>query len=166
MKGRSVSDESENLIHLVADIVSAHVSNNNVAVGDVAALVQNVYAALLGLSSEPAATEAAKRQPAVTVRSSVKPDTIVCLICGTKNKMLKRHLQTAHGLTPAEYRAEFELKKDYPMVAPQYSEKRATLARSIGLGSKENRDKRAAAKPAPAKRGRPKKQPASEAQEA
>jgi predicted transcriptional regulator len=165
LEGKMMVDESENLIHLVADIVSAHVSNNNVAVNDVAALVKNVHAALAGLSDQPAAQESAKREPAVSVRSSVKPDAIVCLICGTRNKMLKRHLQTAHGLTPAEYRAEFELKKDYPMVAPEYSEKRATLARSIGLGSKENRDKRAAAKPAAGKRGRPKKQPDSEAKE-
>jgi predicted transcriptional regulator len=72
----------------------------------------------------------------------VKADAIVCLVCGSKNKMLKRHLQTAHGLTPADYRAEFGLKNDYPMVAPNYSEQRATLARSIGLGSAENRAKR------------------------
>jgi predicted transcriptional regulator len=58
------------------------------------------------------------------------------LVCGTKNKMLKRHLQTAHGLTPAEYRAEFDLKADYPMVAPNYSEQRRSLAHAIGLGQK------------------------------
>ena len=161
-----MTEQPEALINLVADIVSAHVSNNNVAVGDVATLVQNVHAALAGLGSEAAAPQAASREPAVSVRSSIKPDAIVCLVCGSKNKMLKRHLQTAHGLTPADYRAEFGLKNDYPMVAPNYSEQRATLARSIGLGSKENRDKRAAAKPAAAKRGRPKKQPESEAQEA
>ena len=161
-----MSEQNEGLINLVADIVSAHVSNNNVAVGDVATLVQNVHAALVGLGSEAPAPQSTSREPAVSVRSSVKPDAIACLVCGSKNKMLKRHLQTAHGLTPADYRAEFGLKNDYPMVAPNYSEQRATLARSIGLGSKENRDKRAAAKPAAAKRGRPKKQPEPEAQEA
>ena len=161
-----MTEQPEALINLVADIVSAHVSNNNVAVGDVAVLVQNVHAALAGLGSEAAAPQPASREPAVSVRSSIKPEAIVCLVCGSKNKMLKRHLQTAHGLTPADYRAEFGLKNDYPMVAPNYSEQRATLARSIGLGSKENRDKRAAAKPAAAKRGRPKKQPESEAEEA
>jgi predicted transcriptional regulator len=72
----------------------------------------------------------------VSVRSSVKPDAIICLVCGSKNKMIKRHLSTAHGITPAQYRAEFGLKADYPMVAPNYSEQRASLARSIGLGRK------------------------------
>jgi predicted transcriptional regulator len=137
-----MTDQSENLMHLVADIVSAHVSNNNVAVGDVAVLVQNVQAALVGLSAEPVAAEPTKREPAVTVRSSVKPEAITCLVCGTKNKMLKRHLQTAHGLSPAEYRAEFGLKNDYPMVAPNYAATRSELAKRIGLGSTANRGAR------------------------
>jgi predicted transcriptional regulator len=141
-EGSHVTQQPEGLINLVADIVSAHVSNNNVAVGDVATLVQNVHAALVGLTGESKAPETANREPAVSVRSSVKPDAIVCLVCGSRNKMLKRHLNTAHGLTPAEYRAEFGLKNDYPMVAPNYSEQRSTLARSIGLGSAENRAKR------------------------
>jgi predicted transcriptional regulator len=159
-----MSNESENLIHLVADIVSAHVSNNNVAVGDVATLVQTVHAALVGLSGEPEAPAASKREPAVSVRSSVKPDSIVCLVCGTKNKMLKRHLMTAHGLTPAEYRTEFDLKKDYPMVAPDYAATRSELAKRIGLGSIENRGTRKPKAKAVARpRGRPRKQ--AEAQE-
>jgi predicted transcriptional regulator len=126
----------ETVITLTADIVSAHVSNNSVAVGDLTALISSVHAALTALGQEAAAPAEAKREPAVTVRSSVKPEAIVCLVCGTKNKMLKRHLHTAHGLTPAEYRAEFGLKANYPMVAPNYSEQRRTLAHSIGLGRK------------------------------
>jgi predicted transcriptional regulator len=95
----------------------------------------------------------------VKIRSSVKPEAIVCLVCGTKNKMLKRHLQTAHGLTPAEYRAEFGLKADYPMVAPNYSEQRRSLAHSIGLGRKRevSGDAKQKSKPAGRGRGRPRK---------
>jgi predicted transcriptional regulator len=65
--------------------------------------------------------------------------------------MLKRHLMTAHGLTPREYREEFGLRDDYPMVAPNYSEQRRTLAKSIGLGTK-GRGRKAAA-PAKATNG-------------
>jgi predicted transcriptional regulator len=137
-----MSEQPEELIQLVADIVSAHVSNNSVAVGDVAALVKNVHAALAGLTGEPRAAEETKREPAVSIRSSVKPEAITCLVCGSKNKILKRHLQTAHGLTPAEYRSEFGLKNDYPMVAPDYAAKRSELAKSIGLGSSNNRGAR------------------------
>jgi predicted transcriptional regulator len=70
------------------------------------------------------------------VRSSVKPDYIACLIDGTRHKMLKRHLAREHGLTPAEYRAEFGLRDDYPMTAPNYTEIRRQLAHKIGLGRK------------------------------
>jgi predicted transcriptional regulator len=58
--------------------------------------------------------------------------------------MLKRHLMTSHEMTPADYRAAFGLKADYPMVAPDYAATRSELAKRIGLGSKENRDKRTA----------------------
>lgn len=128
------------LLTLTADIVAAHVSNNSVAVNDLPNLIQNVHTALSGISAAaPAAEE--KPQPAVSVRSSVKPDTITCLECGQKQKMLKRHLSTAHGQTPAEYRQRFGLAADYPMVAPNYAEQRRTLAKSIGLGTKRKRSR-------------------------
>jgi predicted transcriptional regulator len=149
----------ETVITLTAGIVSAHVSNNSVAVGDLPALISSVHAALIGLGQETAAPAEAKREPSVSVRSSVKPEAIVCLVCGTKNKMLKRHLQTAHGLTPAEYRAEFGLKADYPMVAPNYSEQRRSLAHSIGLGRKRegSSESKPAKQPSGRGRGRPRK---------
>ena len=37
---------------------------------------------------------------------------------------------------PAEYRARWGLPADYPMVAPDYAEKRRVLAKQIGLGRK------------------------------
>ena len=128
------SDLSETLITLTSDIVAAHVSNNSVSVDDVPSLIQNVYGALAGLGSAPQAEE--KLQPAVSVRASVKNDHLVCLEDGKKMKMLKRHLMTDHGLTPAEYRARWGLPADYPMVAPDYAEKRRVLAKEIGLGRK------------------------------
>ena len=131
-------DAEDTLLTLTADIVAAHVSNNSVAVNDLPNLIQNVHQALHGISATtPAAEE--KPQPAVSVRSSVKPDYITCLECGQRQKMLKRHLATAHGHTPAEYRQRFGLAADYPMVAPNYAEQRRTLAKSIGLGTKRKR---------------------------
>jgi predicted transcriptional regulator len=127
-------DLSETLITLTSDIVAAHVSNNNVGVDEVPALIQNVYGALASLGAAPQVE--AKPEPAVSVRSSVKNDHIVCLEDGKKMKMLKRHLMTDHGLTPAEYRARWGLPADYPMVAPDYAEKRRALAKEIGLGRK------------------------------
>jgi predicted transcriptional regulator len=125
----------EMVIALTADIVSAHVSNNSVAVNDLPILIQNVHAALSGLSGTVEEPEAPKQEPAVSIRSSVKPDYIVCLEDGKKLKMLKRHLMTHYQMTPGEYRQKWGLAADYPMVAPNYAEQRRSLAKTIGLGT-------------------------------
>jgi predicted transcriptional regulator len=129
---------TETLITLTADIVSAHVSNNSVAVNDLPTLIQNVHNALTGLGT-PAPQPEAKPEPAVSIRSSVKPDYIVCLEDGKKLKMLKRHLMTHYQMTPDEYRQKWGLPADYPMVAPNYAEQRRSLAKKIGLGTKRKR---------------------------
>jgi predicted transcriptional regulator len=129
---------AEALVALTADIVSAHVSNNSVAVNDLPTLIQNVHGALSGLGKAPEAPPA-KQEPAVSVRASIKPDYVVCLEDGLKMKMLKRHLMTDHQLTPDQYRQKWGLGADYPMVAPNYAEQRRTLAKKIGLGTKRRR---------------------------
>lgn len=143
------TDMTETLITLTSDIVAAHVSNNNVEVSDVPALITTVYQALASLDGgAPKAEE--RPEPAVSVRASVKKDHLVCLEDGKKMKMLKRHLMTEHGMTPDEYRARWGLGADYPMVAPDYAETRRDLAVKIGLGRKPGQ-----------KRGRRKKVPAA-----
>lgn len=128
----------DTLLTLTADIVAAHVSNNSVAVNDLPNLIQNVHGALTGISGSNSAPEA-KPEPKVPIRSSVKPDYIVCLEDGKKLKMLKRHLMTHYSMTPDEYRQKWGLSSDYPMVAPNYAEQRRTLAKSIGLGTKRRK---------------------------
>ncbi|WP_066793613.1 MucR family transcriptional regulator [Sphingomonas soli] len=130
-------DSDEMLLTLTADIISAHVSNNTVPIAELGGLIQNVHDTLSRLGSVAAAPEPeADQKPAVSVRSSVKPDAITCLDCGRKLKTLKRHLATDHGMTPAEYRGKWKLPADYPMVAPAYAEARRTMAKKIGLGRK------------------------------
>ncbi len=124
----------ESLITLTADIVAALVSNNSVAVSDLPLVIQNVHSALAGLGTAPVAP-AEKQEPAVSIRTSIKPDHIVCLEDGKKLKMLKRHLMTAYQMTPDEYRAKWGLPSDYPMVAPNYAAQRRMLAMKIGLGT-------------------------------
>ena len=128
-------DMSETLITLTSDIVAAHVSNNNVDVDDVPSLITKVHAALAGLDKGGAVEEEIP-EPAVSIRASQKKDHLVCLDCGKKMKMLKRHLMTEHGLTIDEYRQRWGLSADYPMVAPDYAETRRDLAKKIGLGRK------------------------------
>ena len=139
----------ETLITLTADIVAAHVSNNSVAVNDLAALIANVHGALSALG-EPAIADEVKQEPAVSVRASIKPDYLVCLEGGKKLKMLKRHLMTHYQMTPADYRAKWNLPSNYPMVAPSYAAQRKELAHKIGLGRKPR-----AVAAAPAKAPRP-----------
>ena len=132
----------DTLLTLTADIVAAHVSNNSVAVNDLPNLIQNVHSALSGIVATGAAAES-RPDPAVSVRSSIKPDYIVCLEDGKKLKMLKRHLMTHYQMTPDDYRKKWGLNADYPMVSPNYAEQRRKLAKSIGLGTKPRKAKRA-----------------------
>ncbi len=130
------ADLNETLITLTSDIVAAHVSNNSVSVDDVPTLITKVYGALAGLGQAAAPVVEEAPKPAVSIRASVKPDHIVCLEDGVKLKMLKRHLMTHYNMTPDQYRARWNLPADYPMVAPDYAEKRRELAKKIGLGRK------------------------------
>ncbi len=132
----SLSDLNETLVTLTSDIVAAHVSNNDVSVNDLSTLISNVYGALAGLGKAAPVAEEAPPKPAVSIRSSVKPDKIVCLDCGMELKMLKRHLMTHHNMSPDQYRSRWNLGNDYPLVAPDYAEKRRDLAKKIGLGRK------------------------------
>ena len=137
-----VDNESteDTLLTLTADIVAAHVSNNSVAVNDLPTLIQNVHSALNGIAGRSSAPEP-RPEPKVPIRSSIKPDFIVCLEDGKRLKMLKRHLMTHYNLTPDQYRQKWGLSSDYPMVAPNYAEQRRALAKSIGLGTKRRKTK-------------------------
>ncbi|WP_407696456.1 MucR family transcriptional regulator [Sphingomonas abietis] len=123
------------LISLTSDIVSAHVTNNNVPAAELPALIKSVHDAL-AKTNMPTVVEPAAPEPAVPIRSSIKHDYIVCLEDGKKLKMLKRYLRTNFAMTPEEYRTKWSLPRDYPMVAPAYAETRKELAVKIGLGRK------------------------------
>ena len=134
-----IDEIHETMITLTADIVAAHVSNNSVAVNDLPTLISNVHGALTALVGPAPVEPAPKQEPAVSIRTSIKPDYVVCLEDGKKLKMLKRHLMTHYNMTPDQYRAKWGLPSDYPMVAPNYAEQRRTLAKSIGLGTKRRK---------------------------
>lgn len=124
--------DASTFLSLTAAIVAAHLGANQVAAADVPQLITSVHAALAGLGAPDAAESA--RQPAVSVRASVKPDYLVCLEDGRRLKTLRRHLMTAYGMTPDQYHAKWNLPADYPMVAPAYSSRRSELAKANGLG--------------------------------
>lgn len=124
------------IIQMTTDVVSAYVGGNPVPASDLPKLIAEVHGALTGLNGGTAAATAAKPEPAINPKRSVKQDHIVCLDCGQSFKSLKRHINSHHGLTPEEYIAKWNLPADYPMVAPEYAAARSRLAKAMGLGRK------------------------------
>ncbi|MGQ3230330.1 MAG: MucR family transcriptional regulator [Blastomonas fulva] len=126
--------DTEMLVALTADIVAAHVRNNRVSISDVAGLIGSVHASLSGITKIAAPEVAPVQVAAVSIRASIKPDYLVCMEDGAKVKLLKGYLRKKFDMTPDEYRAKWNLPKDYPMVPPNYAERRRVLAKEIGLG--------------------------------
>jgi predicted transcriptional regulator len=124
----------QDLLEMTAEVTAAYVSNNVVASDELPELINRIHMALAGAGSAEPEPEAEKQKPAVSVRRSVTPDYLICLEDGKKLKMLKRYLRTNFNMSPEEYRAKWNLPSDYPMVAPSYAEKRAEMAKAIGLG--------------------------------
>jgi predicted transcriptional regulator len=129
-----VNDKPE-IIEMTADIVAAYVSNNSVSSADLPAVIQQVHRALAGVLDGATAQEPAPpATPAVSIKKSITPDYLICLEDGRKFKSLKRHLRTKYDMSPEQYRAKWNLPKDYPMVAPNYAQARSALAKQMGLG--------------------------------
>ena len=137
-----MSESTDQILGLAAQIVSAHVRHNSVAADALPRLIQEVYRALVNIGQQPTQEKAA---PAVPVKQSIRQDRIVCLEDGKSFSMLKRHLMTDHKLTPQQYREKWGLPRDYPMVAPNYAKTRSALAKKIGLGRKAARPAKRAA---------------------
>lgn len=128
-------DQQRDLVGMVAEIVSAYVSANQIPAQDLPGIIRTVHTALLEVSGAPLSAPDQAHEPAVPVKKSVTPDFIICLEDGKKFKSLKRHLRTRYGMTPDEYRTKWNLPHDYPMVAPNYAKERSTLAKRMGLGT-------------------------------
>jgi predicted transcriptional regulator len=131
------------LASLTVSLLSAYVANNSVRADELPKLIGDTHAALVGLNASSASGSAEEDSPAaetftpaVTARKSLgSRDHILSMIDGKPYKTLKRHL-AGHGLSPDEYRARYKLPRDYPMVAPAYSEARRETAKRLGLGRK------------------------------
>ncbi|MDE1146202.1 MAG: MucR family transcriptional regulator [Azospirillaceae bacterium] len=142
------SNDDLQIIALTGKIVTSYVAGNSLAPTALPDLIKQVHDTLRRLVTpeEVATTPAEPLTPAVPIRKSVTPDYIVCLEDGRKLKMLKRHLRTAYGLSPEEYRVKWGLPTDYPMVAPNYAEQRSGLAKAIGLGQRSRTEDKPAGK--------------------
>ena len=117
---------------LVTKIITSYVSHHSVAPEQIPELISSVHRTIdnLGKPVQPQTPPT----PAVPVRRSVQRDAVICLDCGWKGKMLRRHLSTRHGLSAEQYLRRWNLASDHPLTAPTYSEQRSTLAKELGLG--------------------------------
>jgi predicted transcriptional regulator len=151
---------------LIGEIVSSYVGKNPIGIDQIGSLIASVHRTLSGLGNRAPVPPPGPLAPAVPIRRSVRPDYVVCLECGFRGLILRRHLRVAHGLDPAAYRTRWKLSADHPITAPVYAERRSTMAKQIGLG----RPRQEADVPplstgeppaAPTRRGRPRRRPAS-----
>jgi predicted transcriptional regulator len=131
----------KNFIDLTANIVSAYVSNNPTPASDIPALISQIHAALLRVSTGRTELPLEPAKPAVPVKKSMTADYLICLEDGKRFKSLKRHLRTQYSMTPEQYRDKWGLAPDYPMVAPNYAVARSQLAKKMGLGQQRRRRK-------------------------
>ncbi|MEO5375892.1 MAG: MucR family transcriptional regulator [Alphaproteobacteria bacterium] len=134
------------MIKLTARLVTDYLAGNTVAASDLPRLIRSVHQALADAGREPVAADSPA--PAVSIKKSVTPGHVACLICGKRLKILRRHLSVDHGLTPDEYREKWGLPHDYPLVAPEYAEFRSAMAHKSGLGTKRNKSAADAGSPA------------------
>ena len=128
--------EQTELVHLAADVVAAYVSHNTVGAAELPHIISEVYDALNTAAVKASTPPQEEFKPAVSIKKSIQPDYLICLEDGQKFKSLKRHLKTHYDMSPEEYREKWALPHDYPMVAPNYSEKRRSLAKKMKLGHK------------------------------
>jgi predicted transcriptional regulator len=129
----------EELLRMTTDVVAAYVSNNTLPTAQLAEVINAVYRSLKSLEGQVAQVQSEPLKPAIPIRKSVTPEFLICLEDGKKLKMLKRHLRSTYNMTPDEYRSKWGLAPDYPMVAPNYAERRSEFAKKIGLGRSTGR---------------------------
>jgi predicted transcriptional regulator len=139
---------------LTTNIVAAYLRHNQIGADQLPVLISTVHQALVGIG-KPAAETGGERTPAVPIRRSVHRDYVVCLECGWRGQMLRRHVATGHELTVEQYRARWNLPREHPMTAPGYSERRSGLAKQLGLGRLGGGSSTTAAPKTPTPRRRP-----------
>jgi len=126
------------LLEMAVEIVSAHASSTSLTKEELITELSEVHKALTALEKgESVATEAAEEAaaaPAVSRKKAFGKDKVVCMICGKEMKTLARHLKTAHGMKPGEYRKQFDIPRTQPLAARAYSESRRQMAVDRGLG--------------------------------
>lgn len=129
------------LLELVAEIVSSHASNTTMTTDQLVQELQTVHIALKNLEQgtpppdlQQTATVETK-ESTLTVRQAFKKDEVICMECLRGGfKTLKKHLSSAHQLTPGQYRKKFGIKSTQKLAAKNFSDARRQAAEERGMG--------------------------------
>lgn len=147
----------KSLVELAGEIVSAHVATTKMTSDQMLEEIKRVHAALVALEQGVEAPVVEEQKPAMTWKQSIKTKEIICLICNKGGmQSLSRHLSTAHGMKPGEYKKQFGIPSKQSLTAKKFSEERRKMAveKNLGAGLAAARAKRAEklkGKKAPAK---------------
>jgi len=154
------------LVEIAAQIVASHASNTPMTSDQLIFEIGKVHNALKNLEAGQPVEAAEDTKPVLTVKEAFKKNEIICMVCGKGGfKTLARHLSTAHGLKPGEYKKQFGISSKQPLSARNYSEARRKMAMDRGLADNlaKAREVRMAnieaKKAAPAKATKPEKAP-------
>ncbi|EAT15459.1 MucR family transcriptional regulator [Desulfuromonas acetoxidans] len=126
------------LLEMAVEIVSAHASTTTMSKEDLVAELAEIHTALKAMENgeQVAEQQDQEQQPAVSMKKAFGKDKVYCMICGKGMTTLGRHLRMVHGITPAEYRKQFDIPRTQPLAAKAYSEQRKKMAIERGLGEK------------------------------
>lgn len=142
LKSKMKNEEEIARLNAISSITAALLQSGHYEIEKLPSLVKKVSQALFGdnkpIFSSPVETKEMRGKdgrvlssiPKIPVSESVHEDYVVCLLDGMKFKSMKRHLTTAYGITPNEYRQLFSLPDSYPLVCSNYKSKRSQLAKN------------------------------------
>lgn len=152
---------STTLLELTAEIVAAHASTTAMTSEELLQEINKVFNSLQQLEGGtiPAAAEEVK-QPTISLKKAFQANQVICLICGKGGmKTLSRHLSSAHGMKPSEYRKQFNIPRTQSLTAKNFSESRREMAtqRNLADNLAKARAARGAKKAQPAKSAKTKK---------
>ena len=127
---------AKSLYELAAEIVAAQASAAKLSAEEINALINQTYESLKNVKADEEGAPEEEAAPAMKPKDSIKQNSVTCLECGKKFKILtKRHLKE-HGLTPKEYKAKYGFKARQPLSAKSLSAKRRKVAKEQNLGQR------------------------------
>ncbi|MCL2761136.1 MAG: MucR family transcriptional regulator [Desulfuromonadales bacterium] len=127
-----------NLLEMAAEIVASHASTTAMTTEQLIQEIQTVYNALKTMEAGQPIDKIAEdgKLSKLTAKQAFKKDEVICMVCSKGGfKTLKKHLATAHQMTPGQYRKQFGIKSTQKLAAKNFSEARRKAAEERGMSA-------------------------------